>query len=301
MKLTLEQKGRIKQYLSDVAASLGHTVPQAQQDEALKMLREDIHRQLLDAGDSPDEGQVDRVLRALGSPAEQAARLSPRIHRGDKLMLTQDDRVWLGVCGGLAARLGQDPRLVRLICGGLALAGPVLSVLSVASSRDVSNLTLGIFTGSVALLAYLGLYGYMYVVSPQTEETRLRFTPIIVNVGITFAVALGLHYGTRYGLALIRYVHTEVMNREMPRLGEWGWFNDAQAANMLFWVLSICVPLAIYAGLPMANGWNTSLRRAGHAFLALYGVALAYGVANVLVGLILDLAIAFELIEQSPL
>ncbi len=51
----------------------------------------------------------------------------------------------------------------------------------------------------------------------------------------------------------------------------------------------------------MADRWHNSMRRLGHAFLALYGVALAYGVANVLVGLILDLAVAFELIDQSPL
>jgi phage shock protein PspC (stress-responsive transcriptional regulator) len=301
MQLTVEQKARIRQYLSDVAASMARTVPERHRDQAIKLLREDIHRQVLEVGGAPDDGQLDRVLSAFGSPADQAARIVPRVRTGDKLMLTQDDRVWLGVCGGIAARLGQDPRLVRFICGALGLAGPVLSILSVVSSRSFSSLTLGIFTGSVALLSYLVLYAYMYVVSPQTEETRVRFSPILVHVGITFAIAYGLHYGTRYGLELLRYVHTQVMNREMPHLGRWGWFNEAQAGNMLFWVLSICVPLAIYAGLPMAGQWYNSMRRLGHAILALYGVALAYGVAHVLVGLILDLAVAFELIEKSPI
>ena len=184
-----------------------------------------------------------------------------------------------------------------MVLGALGLAGPLLSVMAMLSSHSFSSATLGIFTGSVALLSYLSLYVYMYVVSPKDEYTRIRFGEIVANVAITIIVALMLYYIADYGLQGIRYVHTTVLEQDLPDLGSWGWYRY-QADNLFFWAMAASLPLAVLGGLPMANGWNDSLRRLGQACLALYGVALAFGMGSVLAGLILDLLQNRDLLES---
>jgi phage shock protein PspC (stress-responsive transcriptional regulator) len=296
-QLTQRQKARVDAYLDEVADALGSAAPVTLRERTLARLRDDIHRELDSTanGDLTDH-DVEAVLRLFGSAEGQAAERTIRSNAGDQLLLTQDDRVWLGVCGGIAARLGFPAWQVRLVLGALGLAGPLLSVLAMLSSRSFSSATLGIFTGSVALLIYLGLYGYMYVVSPKDDETRIRWGEIVANVAITLIVALALFYVADYGLQLIRYMHTTLLDQPMPDLGTWGWYRY-QADNLFFWAMAAALPLAVLGGLPLANGWNDSLRRLGQASLAIYGVALAFGMASVLTGLILDLLQNRELLE----
>lgn len=297
MKLTQEQGARIADYLRDVAVEMGAEIPKSTRDRALARLRDDIYRKLADVpGDLLEDGHVDSVLGELGPPARRAQALKPGGRANDRLILTQDDRIWLGVCGGIAARLGVGPWLVRTIAGALGLAIPVFSVLAMAASRDPGTLTLGLFTGSIALICYLGLYAFMYVVSPKDDATRVRFMDIGVSVAITLAVGLALSYGAAYAVSLIRYVHTEFLEREMPPLGAWGWYYY-QASNYFFWTMAVCLPLAVFGGLPMANQWDVSLKRLGYAVLALYGVALAFGIGSILAGVILDLARNYEVMQ----
>lgn len=296
-QLTQRQKARVDAYLNEVSRALGNAAPAALRERTLARLREDIHRELDHSGNGdPTDHDVEAVLRLFGSAEAQAAERTIRSTASDQLMLTQDNRVWLGVCGGIAARLEFPVWQVRLVLGALGFAGPLLSLLAMVSSRSFSSATLGIFLGSVALLCYLGLYGYMYVVSPKDDETRIRWGDIVANVAITFIVALILYYVADYGLQLIRYVHTTLLDQPMPDLGSWGWYRY-QADNLFFWAMAAALPLAVLGGLPLANGWDDSLRRLGQASLAIYGIALAFGIASVLTGLIFDLLQNRELLE----
>jgi phage shock protein PspC (stress-responsive transcriptional regulator) len=301
MKLTQEQGGRIADYLRDVAVEMGTDVPKPVRDRALARLRDDIYRKLADTpGDLLEDGYVDSVLGELGSPAVRAQALRPANRGSGRLELTQNDRIWLGVCGGIAARLGANPWVARTVAGALGLAMPTLSVLTFLSTREPGSLSLGLFAGSIALISYLGLYAFMYVVSPKDDDTRVRFTDIGVSVAITFAVGLALSYGGSYAVSLIRYIHTEFLQREMPPLGAWGWYYY-QADNYFFWTMAVCLPLAVFGGLPMANRWDISLKRLGYAVLALYGVALAFGIGSILAGVILDLIRNYEVVENLTL
>lgn len=289
MKLTQSQGALIADYLREVAEGLDSGLSRAQRDQALNQLRTGVYRDLEDfAKDRLDDQDVQSVLDRFGPPEIQARAASPRIAKRAHSMLDQKGRLWLGVCGGLAAKLGVDSWIVRLVCGMLGLAGPVLSVLTIVSLRDFSSITLGLFTLAASLTGYLIIYACFYLASDRDAVARIQPTPIIVNVGVTVLIALALHAGTGYFIDLLRYVHSEFLRRPMPPLGRWGWI-EAQASSMAFWTLACCVPLAVLGGLPMANQWNQSLKRAGQAGLALYGVALALGVASVIVGAILDL------------
>lgn len=289
MKLTQSQGALIADYLRDVAAAIDSGLARAQRDQALNRLRTDIYRDLEEfAKDRLDDQDVQSVLDRFGPAEIQARAASPRTAKRSQSLLDQKGRVWLGVCGGLAAKLGVDSWIVRLVCGMLGLAGPVLSVLTVVSLRDFSSITLGLFTLSASLTGYLVIYACLYLASDRDAAPRIQPSPILLNVAATVLIVLALHVGTAYFIDLLRYVHSEFLRRPMPPLGQWGWI-EAQASSMAFWTLACCVPLAVLGGLPLANHWNVSLKRAGQAGLALYGVALAFGVASVIVGAILDL------------
>jgi hypothetical protein len=44
----------------------------------------------------------------------------------------------------------------------------------------------------------------------------------------------------------------------------------------------------VLSGLPLANAWGHSLKRLAQAIIALYAMAICFGVASVIAGLILD-------------
>ena len=289
MKLTQAQGVLITDYLRDVSLAMGETLPKTQRDQALNLLRTDIFRELEEyAKDRLEDGEVQSVLDRFGPPEIQARAALPRPAGKSRSLLDKDHRVWLGVCGGLAAKLGIEAWIVRLAGGLAAFAGPVLSLLTIISLRDFSSVTLGLFTFSAAMTGYLAAFVYMYFASDHEALPRVALSPIVANVGVTIVIAVALHLGAGYGIELLRYAHTEFLRRPLPPLGHWGWI-EAQAASMVFWTLACCVPLAVLGGLPLPNQWNVSLKRLGQAGLALYGVALAFGVASFVVGAILDL------------
>lgn len=293
MKLTQQQGALITNYLRDVAAALDENLPTEVREDALAQLRTDLYRALEGTGrERIGDAEVEAALARFGSPKERAIALTSGGF-DTRVLLPEGDRVWLGVCSGIAAKLGIEPWVLRLIGLLVCLGGPALSLLTIASLRDWSSITLGLFTVSLALVTYLLLFAYLRIVSGPRALPPVRVFPVIVNVAVTLIIAVALHLGVVYLLDLLRYAHETFLKRPFPIIGSWGWI-EHQASGMLFWAIACCVPLAILGGLPLAHGWNESLKKAGHAGLAIYGTALAFGVASFIAGVILDLVENFE-------
>jgi hypothetical protein len=75
--------------------------------------------------------------------------------------------------------------------------------------------------------------------------------------------------------------------RPVPDTGQWGWYLQQQG-SLLFWTLFLSLPVALLGALPMAGGWDRTLRRLSQAVLALYAVVICFGLASAVAGVILQ-------------
>jgi len=46
------------------------------------------------------------------------------------------------------------------------------------------------------------------------------------------------------------------------------------------------LPVALYSGLPLPNAWDRTARKLYQALIAVYAVALSFGMASTLVGIL---------------
>jgi len=264
MNLTQKQELLVARYLNAVGAELGD-VSDAVRDRVLARLKARILGALQGSGDSTlrDE-QVADVLAGLGSPARAAVELLHRKGGAGGLVLSTDDRVWLGVCGGLAEYLGTETRAVRLVA---VLAG---------------------VTGPLALLAYLGVYAEMYFASEGLNVPRVDKARLAKYALGTLAAAVAFHAATRIVVAMATALYLRLAQQDLlPVLGQWNWL-EREASFMLFLVLALLLPIAALSGLPLAGQWDRTGKRVVQAGLALYALMLSFGIASFLVGLILD-------------
>lgn len=265
MELTEKQRQRVAAYLAQVARYLAD-MPEDGRRDAIGQLKERIGRELrgFDDGTADDEA-VRRVLENCGPPATQAARLAGERVPVRYAFLAWPDRVWLGVCGGIAHQLGAPPGVVRLIAVLLGLVVPLLPVL---------------------LVVYLCVFLVAYVSSNARDIPRVRALGIVRSVLATLGTALGLFTGAKALLWLVSRIYTNAAGEVLYVEGRWAWFLYYDQ-TLLVWLLMLVLPVAILAALPVQPAWTTTLRKAVHAGLALYAMAVAFGVACVFVGIVL--------------
>ncbi len=143
-------------------------------------------------------------------------------------------------------------------------------------------------TGPLAILGYIGLYAFFQVTGPRPLTPPVDKMRLAVRTGGAFIAVVALNALTRYAVDLVFYGHEQFLKRSVPGLGEWGWL-PIRGDELFFWALVICVPLAALSGLPLARHWDHSLKRVWQAGLALYAMALSFGLAAIIVGIILDI------------
>lgn len=264
MDLTQKQEWLIARYLRDVGAELGD-VSETTCERALSRLRVRIMRKLREAPRSPDEESVRAVLRALGSPRAVAARMLEEHGLEGPMALSTEDRVWLGVCGGIAEYLGMNPGAVRLAAVAVGVTGPL------------------------ALVAYLVLYAEMYISADDNPDLPLidKVKLFKYTAGILAALA-AFHVGTRVFLGLTGKVYMRVMERQtLPSLEGWDWL-EYNASLFVFWAVAALTPVAALSALPLKGEWQRTGDRVLQAGLGLYALLLSLGMASFVVGLILQ-------------
>lgn len=264
-KLTEPQERRVTRYLRDVAAHLADLSPQ-EREAALARLNARIDRELSRFPNGLDDADLDKVLAGCGSPSSQAARLMPAKNpAAPRPFVSWPDRVWLGVCGGIAQRLDIDANIVRLIAVLLGLVLPLLPLL---------------------LVAYLALYFWDYFSTERPSIDPIEPLKLVKTLASTFGVAVALHIGTRVLLLFVTHAYQTVTEQPLALERRWNWI-AYDAGTWLFWVLVVGLPLAALSALPVPKAWAGTLKKTVQAGLALYAVWLCFGIASVLTGIIL--------------
>ena len=261
MKLTESQEALVTRYLRDVALCMDPAMPREQCEAGLSRVESVINRQLDQLGKaSVETADVEAVLRRLGAPEDQAAALAKKQATTQK---TASEKVWLGVCQSVATRFGVDVFLVRALFCVFGVTGPL------------------------ALLTYLLGYAEGRYLSRSIPPEPIAWFPLCLRVGGIFLALLGLSWITGYAIDFMNYAIIELAGREMPVLGEWGWLQ--YDGGDLFALAFFCaIPLAMISALPITPGWDYTLKRCAQAIVALYGIMLSYGLASMIVGIVLD-------------
>jgi phage shock protein PspC (stress-responsive transcriptional regulator) len=267
MKLTSKQEALIGRYLRDVALRLDRDMTERTREQALDRLDFRIRKAL---GTLQKEQVEDRdvveTLRELGSPETMAAEIDEKFTQTAGVTADKTPRViWLGVAFQLAERVGIEAWMARL---GFFIAG--------------------LFTGPLAIIGYLGAYAEMRYRNPDRPYPPIDWVRVITRTVGVIIVAVLLARGTDYAIDGINYLHTRFLNEPLPSLGDWGWILSRKD-SYIGYVYMICVPLAFISGFPLANNWDRTLLRIAQAGLCLCGIAIAYGLAGLLTGIILQL------------
>jgi phage shock protein PspC (stress-responsive transcriptional regulator) len=263
MKLSASQESLIKRYLKEVDVAMGAQTDASVRNRALTRTRALIERELMRSKIN-DDADVLAALRRLGAPAKQAeifGRSEPKPTK--KLRLSQEESIWLGVAANVARRMELEPWMARAIF-----------------------FLLGVATGPVAIVAYLGAYVSLHL-SSEEGLPPVYYGRLLLRTTAAFAAATALHLAGRYALQGIHLAHNHFLKSPVPLLDDWGWLEIHQG-RLFFLALACTLPLSVLSATPLKYQWDHSLKRIVQALLALYGIVLSFGVASVLVGIILD-------------
>lgn len=263
MRLTDRQERAVERAVDAVSRALARRadLTAAARERAVARLRGRVEGALARFGAAVTDGQVEGVLAEYAdAEAVAAALVSAERFTGSRAGDLGDPR-WLGVCLHFAERSGFPPWLIRAaFIGGGILAAPA------------------------ALTAYAVLYLVLRLGGAFAEEQpRVRWFRMAGGVLAAAAVCAVLHAAGGYALFGVEWAVREGLKQEMPPLGGWGWFVEERAL-LLTGALSCAVPAFVLGGLPMVNGWDATLRRCGQAVLALYAVAVSFGLASAVAG-----------------
>lgn len=264
-KLTERQERRITQYLKEVGDQLTD-IPSRDREAALAKLNTRIETELKRFPNGIADIDLENLLGNLGSPARQASRLVPADQYATTTFVSWPDRVWLGVCAGIARKLDIDANIVRVIAVLMGLLLPLLPVL---------------------FLTYLGIFFWDYFFGERRGIEPLEPLRIAKALGTTFGVALALHFGTRVVLIFIASGYEAIAAQPLMLDRRWSWLMQ-DAGSWFFWVLALGLPLAALSALPVPKVWAGTLRKTVQAGLAIYAVWLCYGLASILVGIVLS-------------
>jgi phage shock protein PspC (stress-responsive transcriptional regulator) len=289
MKLTQPQQTAITRYLREVAMHMDDRYPIAVRRRELNEFHRKIQKSLgaTANGGSVTNEHLKALLTPLGPAEKRAATLLPRVvsepvaEKTASQVRTQGQRapravpnrqvkkvqereaVWLGVCARLSERMDIEVWYIRALAIILGVTGPLAVVL------------------------YLGLYAEMYYNAEDKERPTIVRSNVVKRFAMTFGVAFSLFVGTHYGSKLIYFLNASLLRRPQPVLGPWGWIEEKQGTFFLLTLLFL-LPLAMLSAMPLANAWDQSLKRILQAGLAVYGLVLSFGIASLVVGIILS-------------
>ena len=277
MFLTKKQESIIARYVHEVAMQLDVEIPEHIRERALTRLEKQIKRELSAIQkDAIEDTDLRMVLGRFGDPRQRAAALAAQQPRTEGLALSLENRVWLGVCASLAAHLEVHVRAVR-----------------------AAAFLLGLFTGPIAIVAYLVLYARIHRAAGDNAP-RIDWLRLLLRAGGVLLTALALHAFGRIAMWGIRFAIDVYLKRPAPILGGWGWL-ELHGGELLFYALAITLPLAVLSAMPVAEGWNHTLKRVSEALHALYGLIISFGIACYLAGVILDITRDFfEILPNLP-
>jgi len=270
MMLTQRQEMMIAQYLREIADGMGD-VSDDTRERVVRRTKNRIFGELRKGSGVVADEEIEAVLARLDAPEGEASQLEQKSGGIGGLMLSSDNRRWLGVCGGVAEYLGLNALVVRAFFLMLGVTGPIV------------------------VIAYLALYIEMYIASEGEGVPRIDVWRVLRRAASTIIAAIVLDIGMRGLLHLIRRGYGRFPSLGVfPELGQWDWL-PVNMPFLLFCTVSLSVPLAVLSGLPLASEWDKTLKRCAQAILAVYAATLSTGLSLYLTGLIIHVAKGFAL------
>lgn len=272
MRLTQKQEWLLDRYLNEVARALEGDAEPKVIDRALARVRGRVEGYLRGEGDGVLSDETVREAVRKTGPSAAVAREILDAARADAFRGPESspNRRWLGVCHWAAERFGMPPFAVRAMV-----------------------FLIGLVTAPVALLAYAGAYLWLAGTGTLPAAGHLRPLRLAWRTSATLLAAVGMYLGAKYAYEGMAFAMDNWAKRPVPELGQWGWYLEQQG-SLLFWALFLSLPVALLGALPMAGGWDRTLRRAAQAMLALYAVVICFGLASVVAGIILQTVNEFK-------
>lgn len=264
MKLGERHEQLVTQYLREVAHCAGAAVSERDRERGLSRLEARIRADITRLRKvEPEDADIEGVLRAIGAPTVQAALLDAPTPDASASR-AETDPVWLGVCASVAGKVEFPVRLVR-----------------------IATFFLGLCTGPLALVVYMAAYAVLRRTQEKEQRDPIDWLTIVWRSAAIFLTIYFLRQGLDYALRGIESAYAQGIERGLPPLGGWGEIRY-RAGEYYSTAIMVCVPLAFLSALPLRGGWGKSLFRFSQALVALYAIALSYGVAKFIVGIILD-------------
>lgn len=267
MRLTQKQEWLVDRYVRAVGNRVDDGAD-GTREQAVAWVKDRIKRELgAFTKQASGDLQVIGVLQRLGPPSQQAGVLRKTLRRAP-LVLSITDRVWLGVCGGIARYLNVDVLQVRL-----------------------AAVVVGLITGPLAIIGYLGLYFDMYNAARQGEvrerAPQIDGAGVLRMAGGTVTAVLALDLAAQMALMGLGAAGAALGAQANVGLAPWEWLRENLQWTMFAALLTLG-PLAILAGLPLAGHWSATVKRVIYAVAAMYAVVLSFGIALNIVGVILQ-------------
>jgi phage shock protein PspC (stress-responsive transcriptional regulator) len=277
MKLTPRQEKMVSAFLKAAARDTQGLEPR-ERAERLARMKASIREELLrPGGASPTDDAVAAALHrcsikdngknqdtktppASAEPSVEPAGRAAQAETGTGL--ASDQRCWLGVCAVLGDRFGVRLAYIRTLC-----------------------VLLGILAGPVALLVYTALYFQIYFTARDDGAPRIDSLSLIRNLFSFVAITAVLYVTGRAAFLLADSLYLRFMEEELV-LDQWGWLANRQQF-LLQIVILFGVPMAILCSLPMRREWDYTWKRVMQAGLAVYAAILSFGIASILVGVVL--------------
>ncbi len=279
MKLTSRQEKMVSAFLKAAARDTEGLEP-IERAERLARMKASIRKELMGSGGaSPTDDAVAAALHRCSikdngknqdtktppssaepsvEPGSRAAEVETETGTG----LASDQRCWLGVCAVLGDRFGVRLAYIRTLC-----------------------VLLGILAGPVALLLYTALYFQIYFTARDDGAPRIDSLSLIRNLFSFVAITAVLYVAGRAAFLLADGLYLRFMEEELV-LDQWGWLANHQQF-LLQIVILFGVPMAILCSLPMRREWDYTWKRVMQAGLAVYATILSFGIASILVGVVL--------------
>jgi hypothetical protein len=130
-------------------------------------------------------------------------------------------------------------------------------------------------------------YAEMVYISRTLRADPVDWLRVALRAGGTFIAVVFLDILSVRALGLVNYV-VERAHQDMPPLGSWGWL-QYDAGTLYTLTFFSAVPLAFLSGMPLQGGWDHTLKRVSQSIVVLYGIALSFGIACKIVGVLLSL------------
>lgn len=308
MELTQKQELYIARYLRSIRDLLAGQLDERPSERALSRLHARILDQIAAQGQHlPEDTVVLDILRKQGTPEQQAAIMtkvwgksanensatsppslspheitpfhaaapgeeecsapvfpaSPRSNAIPKGSPSDIPPVWLGVVSYWAKTSGIPAWALRTLL-----------------------VVLGLVTAPLLLSVYIGVYAWLRTSGHPGFQRPLRWGRLLFQPLLTTILTTALHFAGFYAIKGIHGVYDLLLKRPMPEIAEWAWF-QVEGQRMWMAALLLLLPFSVLGALPLTNSWDYSIRRLTQAGIALYAIAVSFGIASFITGLIL--------------